>query len=55
MAKATDDTKKKSTGSCIEYCGCDSPQQDTLHGLGRRVKNYGKDGLKRCTVCGKES
>lgn len=37
----------------IQFCAmCKSHEQDTMHGLGKRVMNATKDPTKvRCTVC----
>ena len=42
----------------ILTCSCDHAAQDRIHGQGRRVHNFTKDGsggiMWRCTVCEKE-
>ena len=39
----------------INICTCDNPNQDSLHGIKRRVMNVCKKGTAiRCTVCLRE-
>jgi hypothetical protein len=35
----------------IAACACKHPQQDALHGVGKRVFNRMLKGSYRCTVC----
>lgn len=45
--------------SIVKPCTCAHKAQDKLHGSGNRVHNSitkkGKEGMVRCTVCGKET
>lgn len=39
----------------IINCNCVNPQQDKIHGSGKRVANKTAKDYWRCTSCGKEN